>query len=85
MGTHKKDSGIQIINFICKLGETLGYTIMREEPMFPDEKNTPFFDVTWRLTATSKFPLFIFEVESDLIKSSTDNAVKLFSKKLHLI
>jgi len=81
MGLHKKDSGIQIINFLCKLGETLGYSIMEEEPMFPDEKNTPFFDVTWRLIATSRFPLFIFEVESDLVKSSTDNAVKLFSKK----
>ena len=81
MGIHKKNSGIDTINFISRLGEVLGYTVMKEEPMFPGEKNTPFFDLTWRIIPSSRYPLIIFEVESDLVKSSSDNAVKLFSKK----
>ncbi|MCA1788651.1 MAG: hypothetical protein LC667_02010 [Thioalkalivibrio sp.] len=49
--------------------------------MFEGESSSPELDVTWRRHRDARFPMFIFEIESLATKSSSDNAVKVFSRK----
>jgi len=81
MGIHRKTITNDIIGFILRMGEALGYIVDDEEYMFPDERDSPILDVTWRKSSNDKFPLFIFEIESSATKASTDNALKVLSQK----
>lgn len=80
MGKHRNPAGIKIINFIRELGEILEYHVREEEYMFPGDLNSPIIDVTWRKSLSARFPLFIFEVESEGSKSASDNVGKVFSR-----
>ncbi len=79
MGLHKSETTLAKIKFLKNLGECLQYTTQDEEPMFPHQKTTPALDLSWRKEQT-KYPIFIFEVDTTPEKSASDNAVKVFSK-----
>lgn len=81
MGTHKKPETKRVIQFILRMGKAMGYSVAVEELMFPDEIDSPVFDITWRKAAHDKGPLFIFEVDSNATQASTNNALKVLSKK----
>jgi len=80
VGNHSKKEGLLVIDFIDKFGKILNYHVVNEEKMFHGLKDTPILDVTWRKDCDVRFPLFIFEIESEITKSATDNAFKVFSK-----
>ena len=84
MGVHQKNEGLEIFEFLESFGQILGFYVQREEYMFPGLHTSPIFDMTWRRYAHEKSPLFIFEIESTPNKSTTDNAVKLFSRKTEI-
>ncbi|MBK8128763.1 MAG: hypothetical protein IPK53_07395 [bacterium] len=81
MGIHQKEKGQDVISFIAALGSLLGYAVRLEDPMFPGDSTSPQLDVSWRKDEHAKFPLFIFEIESEPTKSASDNALKVFSRK----
>ncbi|MBN8657700.1 MAG: hypothetical protein J0M11_18360 [Anaerolineae bacterium] len=79
MGLHKSKDTLAKIKFLKNLGECLQYTTQDEEPMFPKQKTTPALDLSWRKEQT-KYPIFIFEIDTTPEKAASDNAVKVFSK-----
>lgn len=81
MGVHQKEEGQKIISLLEALGNLLGYTVALEDFMFRGDQASPQLDVTWRKDEHARFPIFIFEVESEPTKSATDNVMKVFSRK----
>jgi hypothetical protein len=81
MGVHEKEKGRKIISLLAHLGNLLGYTVVLEDVMFPGDPASPQLDVTWRRDKHARFPIFIFEVESEPTKSAADNVMKVFSRK----
>lgn len=81
MGAHQKLAGLEIFDLLEHYGQTLGFYVQREEYMFPGSPTSPIFDMTWRRYPHEKSPLFIFEIESTPNKSTSDNAIKLFSRR----
>jgi hypothetical protein len=81
MGVHKKKAGQKVISFLAALGDLLGYFVTLEDLMFPGNPASPQLDVAWRRDEYARFPLFIFEVESEPTKSASDNVLKVFSRK----
>jgi hypothetical protein len=81
MGVHRKEPGRILISFLEDLGKSLDYHVSHEEKMFQGQSNSPELDLAWRNNPNAKYPLFIFEIESLAAKSSSDNAVKVFSRR----
>lgn len=78
MSEHKLTKGKEIISSLKKLGESLGYQVVGEFPVDHANKKSPAVDVAWLSEKDQKFPLMIFEVESAMTNSASNNPLKVY-------
>lgn len=82
MANHKLALGKQLIEGIAHLGQILGYHIEKEFPV--DEsasRESSAVDVAWFSQKGTRFPLFIFEVESKATNGMTNNPLKVYAQE----
>ncbi|MCU4538481.1 hypothetical protein KTI96_15110 [Acinetobacter bereziniae] len=77
MAEHKLPLGKQLIEWIAKLGVTLGYHVEKE---YLIDKKYSAVDVAWLLEENNKSPLFIFEIESQSTNSMVNNPLKVYAQ-----
>ena len=81
MGEHSSSKSLEIIDFLQELGDCLDYFIDTEYPMNSNSFGSQAIDIAWFNDKSSKFPLFIFEVESTSNNSIANNPTKVFGKE----
>lgn len=79
MGIHSTTSSLELIDFIKKLGVSLGYYVIDEHPM-SNKFGSQDIDIAWFNEESSTFPLFIFEIESTSNNAIANNPTKVFGK-----
>lgn len=78
MSEHKLKKGKEFIFSLKILGESLGYQVVGEFPLDQANQKSPAVDVAWLSEKDQMFPLMIFEVESALTNSATNNPLKVY-------
>ncbi|MEX1268736.1 MAG: hypothetical protein WEA56_07010 [Balneolaceae bacterium] len=78
MSKHKLKKGKEFITSLKKIGESLGYQVVCEFPLDKSRRKSPAVDVAWLSEVDQTFPLMIFEVESVLTNSATNNPLKIY-------
>jgi len=78
MARHRLRDGRDAIEWLTKLGRTLGYQVETEWPV-PDPAGRTDVDVAWLRRAGDAAPLFLFEVESRPGSQLAENAQKVLS------
>lgn len=78
MSEHKLKKGKEFISSLKKMGESLGYQVVGEFQLDKTKQKSPAVDVAWLSEKEQKFPLMIFEVESALTNSATNNPLKVY-------
>jgi hypothetical protein len=82
MSEHKLNQGLHFINGLKVLGRILNYNVETEFPLDPAKVSPKAaLDVAWFKEKNQRFPLFIFEVESQPTNSMAYNPVKVLSKE----
>lgn len=81
MGEHSSSKSLEIINFLQELGDCLDYYVDTEYPMSSNSFGGQAIDIAWFNDNSSKFPLFIFEIESTSNNSIANNPTKVFGKE----
>jgi hypothetical protein len=79
MGIHSTTSSLELIDFIKKLGTSLGYYVIDEHPM-SNKFGSQDIDIAWFNEEASTFPLVIFEIESTTNNAIANNPTKVFGK-----
>lgn len=82
MPTHVLARGSELIQAILSLGEALGYVAKPEFDIEQDRANPPAVDVAWLREKGQRFPLMIFEIESQATNSAANNPVKVFGQSI---
>lgn len=80
MGEHSTSTSLNFIEFLTNLGDGLGYFTDTEYPMNEKSFGGQAIDIAWFNEMGSRFPLFIFEVESTSNNSIANNPTKIFGK-----
>src|SRR5688500_7812803 len=80
MGEHSTTASLNLIDFLTSLGDGLGYHTDTEFPMSEKSFGGQAIDIAWFNEKGSKFPLFIFEIESTSNNSIANNPTKIFGK-----
>lgn len=78
MGIHIHKQGKNIIRGISVLGSYLGYFAIEEFPVKTSYGKQQKIDVAWVYEDDHEYPLMIFEIESKITSSSSNNPVKIF-------
>jgi hypothetical protein len=80
MGEHSTTTSLNLIDFLTSLGDGLCYYTDTEFPMNEKSFGGQAIDIAWFNEEGSKFPLFIFEIESTSNNSIANNPTKIFGK-----
>ena len=81
MSEHTLPEGISVIQHILLTGEILEYRVQSEFPVSTKSTGTnTAVDVAWFKEDSQRYPLFIFEIESQPTNSLVYNPLKVFSK-----
>lgn len=80
MSEHKLKEGKQFITALLELGRVLGYHAQGEMPIEKKRRNPQAVDVAWLHEANQEYPLMIFEIESRISNTVSNNPVKIFGK-----
>ncbi len=80
MGEHSTKISLSLIDFLTNLGDGLRYYTDTEYPMSEKAFGGQAIDIAWFNEEGSKFPLFIFEIESTSNNSIANNPTKIFGK-----
>ena len=78
MARHRLRGGRDVIEWLTKLGRTLGYQVETEWEV-PDPAGRTDVDIAWLRRADDAAPLFLFEVESRPGSQLAENAQKVLS------
>ncbi len=81
MGKHSTKSSLNLFDFLEELGNRLGYYVNIEYPMSSNSFGSQAIDIAWFNEKESRFPLFIFEIESSTNNSIANNPTKVFGKE----
>lgn len=81
MGEHSTKISLSLIEFLTDLGDGLRYHTDTEYPMNEKAFGGQAIDIAWFNESGSKFPLFIFEIESTSNNSIANNPTKIFGKE----
>ena len=81
MGDHTTKKSLELFDFIINLGKYLNYHTDKEHPMNPNTFGSQAIDIAWFNEESSKFPLFIFEIETKTTNSIANNPTKVFGKE----
>jgi hypothetical protein len=77
---HSLPDGRRWIESLLDLGRALGYRAEPEFDVTPSEPEEAPVDIAWLTSEDDRFPLFIFEVESQPTGQMTHNAAKVFGQ-----
>ncbi len=80
MGEHSTVISLNLIDFLTNLGDGLRYYTDTEYPINGKAFGGQAIDIAWFNEEESKFPLFIFEIESTSANSIANNPTKIFGK-----
>lgn len=81
MGKHSTNKSLDLFDFLEEMGNLLKYYVDKEYPMSSNSFGSQAIDIAWFNEEKSKFPLFIFEIESSSNNSIANNPTKVFGKE----